>query len=324
MVKAIIINKVGGPDVLKYTNVNVKDPAEYEVLVRHTAIGLNRYDVEYRSGIRKNKNLPTILGVEAVGVVEKLGSATEALSVGDRVGYCTVHGGAYSEIRVINQKYLFKIHDSITDEVAAAVLLKGMTAHYLIHRVYDVRPKTFALVYGMTGGISQILCQWAVYKGCQVIGAVSSDYHIDMARKYGCSHVINYNNDDFVNRVMDITKGAGVNVAYDPIGLITHKKAFESLCVFGLYVSYGQISGPISNISIAMLSSRSLFVSSPIIHHYKRSRLELGLSAIEIFEMIKRGYINVSVNKMYKFNEMGKAHKDLEDRKLTGSNVIIF
>ncbi|QXK91776.1 quinone oxidoreductase [Neoehrlichia mikurensis] len=324
MVKAIIINNTGDYDVLKYTDVNVKDPGNCEVLIRHTAIGLNRYDVEHRSGIRKSKSLPNILGVEAVGVVEKVGSATEALSVGDRVGYCTAYGGAYSEVRVINQKYLFKIHDSITDEVAAAVLLKSMTAHYLIHRVYDVRPKTFALVYGLTGGISQILCQWAAYKGCQVIGAVSSNNHIDIARRYGCSYVVNYHDDDFVHEIMDITKGVGANVVYDPIGLVTYKKAFESLCVFGLYVSYGQISGPISNISMSMLNSRSLFVSSPTIHHYKRSRLELGLSAIEIFEMIKRGYIKVNVNRMYKFSEVKKAHKDLESRKLTGSNVIVF
>ena len=322
MVKVIVINETGGPEILKYVNHDIGEPKNDEVLVRHTAIGLNRYDIECRNGIRKNKKLPTILGVEAVGVIERLGKDVEVFNVGERVGYCTVSGGAYSQKRLIKQKYLVRIPDDITDQVAASVLFKGMTAHYLTHLVYAVRPNTFALVHGATGGVGQILCQWANYKGCKVIGVVSSDDRANIALRSGCSYVVNCNSNDFVEQVMEITRGFGVNVVYDSIGTLTSKVSFESLCIFGIYVSYGQISGAISNISASMLSSRSLFFTSPVVFHYKHSSFDLAMTAMEIFEVIRRNYIKVGINKIYKFDDMVAAHKDLENRKLTGSNII--
>ena len=324
MVKAIIIDKTGGSDVLKYVDHNIGDLKGDEALVKHTAIGLNRYDLECRNGMRKNKKLPAILGVEAVGVIERLGRNVEVFNVGDRVGYCTVSGGAYSEKRIVNQRYLVRIPDDINDQIAAAVLFKGMTAHYLTHLVYAIRPKTFALVHGATGGVGQILCQWASHKGCKVIGVISSDDRANIALRSGCSYILNENSKNFVQQVMEITKGVGVNVVYDPVGALASKVSFDSLSLFGIYVSYGQISGAIPNISAAMLSSRSLFFTAPLIFHYKRSSFDLAMTSMELFEVIRRNYIKVNINKVYQFDDIVTAHQDLESRKLTGSNIIVL
>ncbi|MCU7611905.1 quinone oxidoreductase family protein [Anaplasma capra] len=322
MSKAVVIDKHGDASVLKYVDVDVGEPGKGEVLIEHTAIGLNRYDVEHRDGTRKVPSFPAVLGVEAVGVVKKLGPDTEALSVGDRVGYCTAPGGAYSEARVLNQRYLYKIADDVSDELAAAIMLKGMAAHYLTHRIYDVRPGTFVLVYGVSGGVGRILCQWASYKGGKVIGVVESNARSNVAREVGCSYVMSLKDDNIAKEVMAITGERGVNVVYDPLGAAVSKLSFSVLGHFGLYASYGSISGRMPSVSMSMLSSRSWFITSPSIQHYKRSRLELGLTAMEIYEVLRRGHIKVEVGKVYKFTDIAKAHKDLEDRKLTGLGVI--
>ncbi|KYW97082.1 quinone oxidoreductase family protein [Ehrlichia ruminantium] len=324
MVKAVVIDKTGGVEVLKYVDCNVNEPKDDEVLIKHTAIGLNRYDLECCNGTRKIKKFPAVLGSEAVGIIEKLGKNVEVFNIGDRVGYCTVSGGAYSEKRVINQKYLVKIPDDITDQIAAAVLFKGMTAHYLTHVVYSTRPKSFALVHGATGGVGQILCQWASYKGSKVIGVTSSDDRANIALRSGCSYIINSNSESFVKQVMEITNGAGVNVVYDPIGALVGKVSFESLGLFGIYISYGQISGPLVNISASMMSSRSLFFTAPLIFHYKRSSFDLSMTAMELFEVMRKGHIKVNINKIYRFDDIITAHQDLEKRNLTGSNVILL
>ena len=324
MVKAIVIDKTGGSEILKYVNHNIGEPKDDEALIKHTAIGLNRYDLECRNGMRKSKKFPAVLGVEAVGVIEKLGKDVGVFNVGDRVGYCTVSGGAYSEKRIVNQKYLVRIPSDITDQVAAAVLFKGMTAHYLTHLVYAIRPKTFALVHGATGGVGQILCQWASHKGCKVIGVISSDDRANIALRSGCSYIVNCNSKNFVEQVMEITRGVGVNVVYDCIGGSVSKVSFESLSIFGIYVSYGQISEAIPNISAAMLSSRSLFFTAPLVFHYKRSSFDLAMTAMELFEVIRKNYIKVNINKVYKFDDIVTAHQDLENRRLTGSNVIVL
>ncbi len=324
MVKAVLIKRTGGPEVLELVDRSIAEPQEGEVLIRHTAIGLNRYDLEYRNGIRKLKNLPVILGKEAVGVVERVGNHSYDFKVGDRVGYCTGPCGAYCEKRVINQKYLVKIHDDISDEVAAAVLLKGMTAHYLLYRAYRALPRAFLLVHGANGGVGQILCQWASNMKCRVIGTVSSNAKKETARQNGCEYAINYNDKDFVAQVMEITKGTGVNAVYDPIGLVTSKISFESLSTFGVYISYGQISGAVPNIDLSMLSSRSLFATGTSINHYKSNKFELALTAMEIFEMIKKNYIKVNIKKRYKFSEIKQAHEDMENRLLDGLNIIVM
>ncbi|AAZ68664.1 quinone oxidoreductase family protein [Ehrlichia canis] len=324
MVKIIVIDKTGGTEVFKYVDHNIGEPKDDEVLIQHTVIGLNRYDLECRNGMRKTRKLPTVLGIEAVGVVERLGKDVEVFNVGDRVGYCTVSGGAYSEKRIVNQKYLVRIPDDVTDQVAAAVLFKGMTAHYLTHIVYAIRPKTFALVHGATGGVGQILCQWASYKGCKVIGVISSDDRANIALRSGCSYIVNCNSKNFVEQVMEITQGTGVNVVYDSVGALTSKESFASLGMFGIYVSYGQISGAVSNVSASMLSSRSLFFTAPSVFHYKRSSFDLAMTSMELFEVIRRNHIKVSINKIYKFDDIVTAHQDLENRKLTGSNIIVL
>ena len=322
MVKAVVIEKTGGPEVMRFADIELGEPVAGEVLVEHTAVGLNRFDAEYISGVRKGINLPYIPGVQAVGVVKKVGPDVESFNVGDRVGYCTARGGAYSEARLIDQKYLYKVSDIVSDEVAAACMFKAMAAHYLTHRVYDVRQGTFALVHGVTGGVGSILCQWARHKGCKVIGVVNSPGQANVAKDVGCAYVVVRGDQNIAKEVMSITNGNGVNVVYDPIGREVSHLSFSVLGMFGLYVSYGQISGPLNNISVSLLSARSWFLAAPVINHYKRSRLELGLTAMEVFEVIKRGYIKVDVGRIYRFADVVKAHKDLEERKLVGHSVI--
>ncbi|MDB1135199.1 quinone oxidoreductase family protein [Candidatus Anaplasma sp. TIGMIC] len=323
MAKAVVIEKTGAPDVMRFVDVDVGEPGTGEVLVEHTAIGLNRFDIECRSGARKpGSPFPYTPGVQAVGVVRQVGLDVEALNVGDRVGYCTARGGAYSECRIIDQKYLFKISNSVDDDVAAACMFKAMTAHYLTHRVYDVRPGTFALVHGVTGGVGNILCQWARYKGCKVVGVVSSAGGVNAAKEAGCAYVVEHNDPNASKEIMSITGGKGVNVVYDPIGKDVSHLSFSVLGVFGLYISFGQISGAIQNLSTSMLSTRSWFVASPSIYHYKHSRLELGLTAMEVFEVIRRGHIRVDVGRVFAFKDIVKAHTDLENRKLVGNSII--
>ncbi|QJC27332.1 2-haloacrylate reductase [Anaplasma platys] len=322
MTRAVVVEKTGGPGVMKYVDQDIGEPGVGEVLVDHVAVGLSRFDVECRAGLRKGAALPYTPGVQAVGIVRQVGSDVEAIGVGDRVGYCTARGGAYAESRIIDQRYLFKIPDLLSDEVAAANLFNAMTAHYLTHRVYAVRQGTYALVHGVTGGVGGVLCQWANHRGCKVIGAVSSASGVSVAKSVGCAYVVNRNDPNVAKEIMSITGGNGVNVVYDPVGKDVSHLSFSVLSMFGLYVSYGQISGPIPNVSMSMLSARSWFITAPLIHHYKKSRIELGLTAMEIFEVIRRGYIKVDVARTYSFDEIATAHKDLEDRKLVGACAI--
>ncbi|QKX02505.1 quinone oxidoreductase family protein [Wolbachia endosymbiont of Dirofilaria (Dirofilaria) immitis] len=322
MVRAVQIKRTGGIEVLEFIDINIDDPKDEEALVRHTAIGLNRYDLEHRKGIRKTKNLPSILGVEAVGVVEKLGKKiSNGLQIGDRVGYCTAPIGAYCERRIIHQKYLIKIPDKIPDEIVAAVLFKGMTAHYLVNQSYKIKPGAVVLVHGANGGIGQILCQWASDKKGIVIGSVSSDEKMKIALQNGCTYAINYHDENFVFKIMKITQNKGVGAVYDPIGYATSKLSFKSLGKFGIYVSYGQISGNFS-ISFSLLSSRSLFATGTSIYHYKHNRFTLLLTAMEIFEMIRKKLLTVRINRKYKFDEIIEAHLDMENRKVSGLNII--
>lgn len=324
IIKALLIERTGGPEVLKQVNKSIDNPREGEVLIRHKVIGLNRYDLECRRGIRRLAKFPAILGKEATGVVEKVSTTgNNNFRVGDRVVYCTAPFGAYCEKRIIDQKYLVKIPDDIPDEVAAAVLFKGMAAHYLLYRAYRALPGAFLLVHGANGGVGQILCQWADHVGCKVIGTVSSNDKKEIAVHNGCQYAINYNDGNFVKQIMEITNGKGVNAVYDSLGSVTSKISFESLSIFGVYVSYGQISGATPNINLSTLSSRSLFVTSTSMHHYKSNIFEIGLTAMEIFAMIKRGYIKVHINKRYRFDEIKKAHEDMENRKLNGLNIIV-
>ncbi|WP_168463904.1 quinone oxidoreductase family protein [Wolbachia endosymbiont of Ctenocephalides felis wCfeT] len=322
MTKAVQIKKTGGPEVLEFVSKDISEPKGEEVLIRHTVIGLNRYDSEHRKGTRTIKDLPSVLGMEAVGVVEKLGkNITGDLKVGDRVGYCTAPPGAYCEKRIIHLKYLIKIPDDISDEVAAAVLLKGMTAHYLVNHSYKIKPGAFVLVHGANGGLGQMICQWAKEKKGVVIGSVGHDEKIKVALQNGCTHAINYNDKNFTSKIMEITKNQGLGAVYDPIGYATSKISFESLGKFGIYVSYGQISGA-APINFSLLSSRSLFAAGTSIYHYKHDRFILLLTAMEIFEMLRKKLLTVRINKKYKFNEIIQAHHDMENRKVSGLNII--
>ncbi|QKX00862.1 zinc-binding dehydrogenase [Wolbachia endosymbiont of Dipetalonema caudispina] len=322
MVKTVQIKRTGEIKVLEFIDKSIGEPKAEEALVRHTAIGLNRYDLEQRIGIRKIKNLPLVLGVEAVGVIEKLGKKIiNGLQIGDKVGYCTAPPGAYCEKRIIHQKYLIKIPEEMPDEIVAAILFKGMTAHYLVNQSYKIRPGAIILVHGASGGLGQIVCQWANNKKGIVIGSVSSNEKIKIALQNGCTYAINYHDKDFISKIMEITQNKGVGAVYDPIGYATSKLSFKSLGKFGIYISYGQISGH-APISFSLLSSRSLFATGTSIYHYKNDRFTLVLTAMEIFEMIKKKLLTVNINKKYKFDEIIEAHLDMENRKISGLNII--
>ena len=324
MARAVVIEKFGEAGVLKYVERDIGEPGMGEVLIEHTAVGLNRYDVECRAGTRKVGKFPYVPGVQGVGIVRQVGADVEAIGVGDKVGYCTASGGAYSDTRIIHQRYLFRIPDDISEHVVAAGMFKAMTAHYLTHRIYDVRPGTYALVTGVSGGVGSILCQWAVYKGGKVIGTVNSEHGTVVAKQSGCSHVFDCKDENAVKEIMSITSGRGVNVVYDSIGAEASKMGFGVLGMFGLYVAFGHITGVISGISASTLSKRSWFMSSPLLHHYKGARLELGLTAMEIFEMLRRGRLKIEVGKTYKFDDIVKAHKDVERGDSQGLGIIVF
>ena len=326
MNKSVVISKTGGTEVMEIQgleDLSKTDPAPDEVLIRHTAIGLNFIDICYRKGIYQNP-LPFTLGTEAVGVVEKLGNNVLNLKVDDRVVYCTVKTGAYCQRRLIDQNYLIKVPDEVPDKQAASTM-KGLTAHYLLKRAYLARSESSILVSAAAGGVGHILCQWAAHIGCTVIGAVGSKEKEGFAKKHGCQYVLTYDDPDFVEKVMDITKNEGVAAAYDSVGETTYDKFFRSLGMFGIYISYGASSGPIPAFDMMkVIESRSLFVTRPSIYHYKEQKFELNISALELFEMMKQRNIMVHVDKEYSIDEIKQAHQDLEGRKIVGSGVILL
>ena len=327
MNKSVVINKTGEPGLIEIQtseeDFSKSDLTDDEVLVRHTVIGLNFIDVCYRKGIFQH-SLPFTLGTEAVGVIEKIGKNVLNLEVGNRIVYCTTRTGSYCQRRIVHQDHLIKVPDEISDRQAACTM-KGLTAHYLLRRAYLARPNTSILVNAAAGGVGHILCQWAKHIGCTVIGAVGSNEKKDFATQNGCSHVLTYDDPDFVAKVMKITNNEGVLAVYDSVGKDVYDKCFLSLSLFGIFVGYGDSSGPIPVLDIMkILESRSLFATRPSIYHYKGERFELNISALEFFEMIKKGYIRLHISKEYKIDQIKQAHTDLEQRKILGSGVILL
>ncbi len=321
MTYAVRVHETGGPDVLKYEKIEVPRPGPGEVLVRHTAIGLNFIDIYHRSGLYPLP-LPFIPGTEAAGVVEQTGSGVRSLKKGDRVAYAS-GPGSYTGHRVMAAGRVVKIPRGISDEIAAAAMVKGITAEYLLNRTYKVKRGDTILFHAIAGGVGLIACQWAKALGATVIGTAGSAEKIELAKQYGCDHVINYRTEDFVARVKDITGGRGVPVVYDSVGKDTFMGSLDCLQPRGLMVSFGNASGPVDAFSPGTLSTKgSLFLTRPSLWHYIADDKEYAASANALFGMIKSGKVKIMIDRRYELKNAAQAQRDLESRKTTGSSIL--
>jgi len=322
MVKAIRIHKTGGPDVMQWDDVEVGKPGPGQVRIKSTAVGLNYIDTYHRSGLYPLP-LPAGIGMEGAGVVTELGEGVTGLKVGDRVAYGSILG-AYAEERVVPADKLVKLTDGVSDKVAAAIMLKGMTAEYLLLRTFKVKPGDTILWHAAAGGVGLIACQWAKHLGATVIGTVGSDEKAALAKAHGCDHVINYSKENFVERVKEITKGAGVPVVYDSVGKSTWPASLDCLQPLGMMVSFGNASGPIPPVEAGMLSAKgSLFFTRPTLMTYTARRDWLEASAAALFDVVAKGIVKIEINQTYALKDAVQAHIDLEGRKTTGSTVML-
>lgn len=321
MVKTVRIHENGGPEVLRYEDVTLSEPKPGQVCVRHRAIGLNFIDVYYRKGLYK-ATLPHGLGMEAAGVVEAVGPDVKDLAAGDRVAYAMVLGAA-SDAANVPAAQLVKLPASISDETAAAMMLKGMTAEYLLHRTYAVKRGDAILFYAAAGGVGAIACQWANALGATVIGVVGAENKVAEALAQGCAHVLVMGKDDIAARVKEITGGAGVSVAYDSVGRDTFQTSLDSLKRRGLLASFGSSSGPVTGISMDMLNKGGFYVTRPGLTHYIGTRPELEASAKALFDVVSAGTVKIEIRRRYALNDIAQAHRDLESRKTTGASVLI-
>jgi len=321
MPHAIRVHQVGGPEVLRWEEVEVGEPGPGEVKLRQDAVGLNFIDVYHRTGLYPQP-LPFTPGTEGAGVIESVGPEIEGLKPGDRVGYAGPIG-SYAEQRVIAADRLVKLPDSISTEQAAAIMLQGMTAEMLLRRVHQVKSGETILVHAAAGGVGLIMCQWAAELGATVIGTVGSDEKAELARAHGCTHPIVYTRQDFAAEVDRITGGAKLPVVYDSVGRDTFLKSLDCLHPRGLMVSFGNASGPPDPIAPGLLAQKgSLFLTRPTLFNYIATREELEQSASALFEMVDSGKVKVEIKQRFPLREAAEAHRALEARKTTGSTVL--
>ena len=324
MSKAIRIHKLGGPDILRWEDVDIAKPGPGQALIRQTAAGLNFIDIYFRTGLYPLASLPAILGMEGAGVVEAVGEGVSDISVGDRVAYCMAIGG-YAEHRLVQARLLIRIPDAISDRQGAAMMLKGCTAQYLLRRTYPVRPGDTILFHASAGGVGLIACQWAKHLGATVIGTVSSPEKAALARAHGCEYIVNYKTEKFVERVKEITGGTGVPVVYDSVGKDTFMGSLDCLKPRGLMVSFGQSSGAIPPFVPGVLATKgSLYLTRPTLATYTGTREELVATTNELFEVVQKGVVEIEANQTYPLKEVAQAHRDLEARKTTGSTVLLM
>lgn len=323
MVKAIRFHKAGGPSVLKLEEVKLGKPRKGQVLVRHTAIGLNYIDTYQRSGLYPMA-LPSGLGMEAAGVVEAVGAGVNFLKPGDRVAYGSGAPGAYAEARVMDAATLVKIPRGIPDEAAAAMMLKGMTVEYLIRRTFPVKNGQTVLFHAAAGGVGLIAGQWLKALGVRAIGTAGGPAKVKLAKAHGYAEVIDYTKKDFAREVARLTKNAGVPVVYDSIGQSTWDGSLDCLQPRGHMVSFGNASGPVTSFAPASLGAKgSLYLTRPSLVTYTATRKELEASAKALFNMVKSGKVKIEINQTYALKDAKKAHRDLESRKTTGSTILI-
>lgn len=321
MTKAIRIHQTGGPEIMRWEDVEIGSPGPGQALVRHTAIGINFIDVYHRTGLYPVP-LPSVLGMEGAGIVEAVGEGVVEVQVGDRVAYCNPIG-SYAEQRLIPAERLVTLPEGISEQQAAGMMLKGMTAQYLLRRTFPVKAGDTILVHAAAGGVGLLLCQWAKHLGATVIGTVGSPEKAELAKAHGCDHPILYATEDFTHRVKTITDGKGVAVVYDSVGAQTFLPSLDCLRPMGMMVSFGQSSGKVAPLDTGLLAAKgSLFLTRPSLFTYTASRPDLMTSAAELFDMVKRGFIAIEIGKTYALADAAQAHRDLEARKTTGSSLL--
>jgi len=321
--KAVKIQKTGGPEVLEVQELTLRKPVNDEVLIEHAAIGLNYIDTYHRSGLYP-LILPAGLGMEASGTIKEIGPNVSNFSVGDKVAYASVPLGAYSTHRIFKSKSLVKIPEGIDLTLAATLMTKGLTVFYLLHKTYPVSSGETVLFHAAAGGVGQIFCQWAKSLGCKVIGTVGSDDKISIAKNNGCDEVINYSKEDFAKKVMELTDGKGLPVVYDGVGKSTFEKSIQCLKTRGMMVSFGNASGALDPIDVPKsLQPKGLFFVRPSMGQYLHTSEELNEASKVLFEKISSGKVKVEIFKKYKLDDIRQAHIDLEARKITGPAVIV-
>ena len=320
--KAVEINKTGGAEVLEIKDITLGKPGPDEVTIEHKAIGLNYIDTYHRSGLYPLK-LPTGLGLEGAGIIIDTGANVKEFKVGDRISYAGIPLGSYSSHRNFPTKNLVKVPENIDLEVAATLMTKGLTTFYLLHKTYPVKSGETILFHAAAGGVGQIFGQWAKSLGCTVIGTVGSDEKISIAKNNGYDHVINYNKDNFAKKILEITNDKGVPVVYDGVGKDTLEGSLECLSTRGMLVSFGNASGPLSDINVPkMMQPKGLYFVRPSMQQYLSTSKELHEASKIMFEKISSGKVKIKIFKKYKLNDVVQAHNDLEARKILGPAVI--
>jgi NADPH2:quinone reductase len=321
MTRAVLVTRTGGPEVLELGSIDLPPPGPGQARVRHTVIGVNMIDAYHRSGLYKLE-LPAVLGTEAAGIVEEVGEGT-GLSVGMRVGYAATAPGAYADARIMPADRLVRLPDGVSDETAAAVLLKGMTAEFLVRRTYAVRSGNTVLLHAAAGGVGLIASQWLRALGARVIGVVSTEEKAKLARENGCADVLMSGHDDIAKRVRELTAGRGVDVVYDSVGKATFAASLDSLAPRGMLVAFGNASGRVEPFDPLLLAQKgSLFLTRPILAHYTGTAEELRASAAAVFSVIERGAVRVTIGQRFALSEVAAAHRALEARATVGSTVL--
>lgn len=323
MALAVRIHETGGPDVLRIEDIGVPQPGVNEVLIRQRAIGVNYIDVYHRTGLYKLLGYPIGLGIEAAGVVEEVGKSVTHLKPGDRVAYCGGPVGAYAEYRTIPARHVIKLPEGISNEVAAAAMLKGLTAHYLLYLTFQVHPGDTVLIHAAAGGVGLIACQLAKHLGAQVIGTVGTPEKAALARENGCDFPIIYTQEDLVDKVKEYTGGKGVDVVYDSVGKTTFMASLDCLKKFGMMVSFGQSSGAIPPFDLQLLSQKgSLYLTRPTLMHHIEDYDAYTANAAKLFNLIAQQIITVRIGGLYHLGEAKQAHLDLESRKTAGALLL--
>ncbi len=324
MVHAVTIHAHGGPEVLSWETYDPGIPGPGEVRVIHEAVGLNFIDVYHRTGLYPLPSLPAVIGLEGAGIVDRVGEGVDEFKRGDRIAYAGVPPGAYAEVRCIPAHRLVRLPDTISTREAAAMMLQGMTARYLLKGCFHVGPETRLLIHAAAGGVGSLVCQWARHLGAVSIGTVGSEEKARLAKENGCNHTILYREQDLAAAVKEITDGQGVDVVYDSVGRSTFMQSLDCLRPMGVMVSFGQSSGPVDPIDTGLLAQKgSLFLTRPSLLHYTAKRADLLSHARDLFEVITSGTVRIRIGQEYALQDAATAHRDLEARKTTGSSILL-